>query len=526
MNFSYSFIEERVKINNAYLILLLLGTLVPDIWLKCKKNNKSLKGKFVTNLVLIILLNLLIKPLWIFGIDREVQILTGTEVFGMYTSLLSFSFLLNILLDLGITNYNNRNISQNHQLLRKYFANIVVLKFILSIVYAVVVFGVSAFTDYDGQEIHILTFLVLNQFLTSFTLYLRSNIAGMQMHTINSVVSILDRALMILFCSVLLWGNLIDQPFRIEWFVYAQTAAYVLTMLICFAIVLWKSRFPKFKFDRLFFLVVLRQSFPYALLVLLMSVYTRIDQVMLRHMFQPEEGKALVGVYYHGFRLFDAAYQFALLFAVLLLPMFSKMISDRKYIHELTRLSSLLLFIPSMILAVASMFYQKEIMILMEYEEEIAVSALIFSVLMFAFLGMAGTIIYGTLLTANGNLRQLNITSAIAVIINIVLNLILIPKYLALGAAFSALATQTFVGISQYMIVISKFKFRPDPQLIFRLAVFIAGVFGLGWGSLQIDAGWGIRFLGMIMSSVILALALNLINVKALVLMVLKKSEI
>ena len=82
------------------------------------------------------------------------------------------------------------------------------------------------------------------------------------------------------------------------------------------------------------------------------------------------------------------------------------------------------------------------------------------------------------------------------------------------------------MGISQYVIVVRKFRFKPDPQLIFRLAVFIAGVFGLGWGSLQIDAGWGIRFLGMIMSSVILALALNLVDVKALVLMVLKKSEI
>ena len=52
-------------------------------------NEISLKRKFVTNLVLIILLNLLIKPLWIFGIDRNVQIITGKEDFGMYATLLS-----------------------------------------------------------------------------------------------------------------------------------------------------------------------------------------------------------------------------------------------------------------------------------------------------------------------------------------------------------------------------------------------------------------------------------------------------
>ncbi|MCD6345808.1 MAG: oligosaccharide flippase family protein, partial [Bacteroidales bacterium] len=314
-----------------------------------------MKRKFVTSLVLIILLNLLIKPLWIFGIDVTVQNSTG-EAFGMYGTLLSFSFLLNILLDLGITNYNNRNISQNHQLLRKYFANIVVLKFLLAGVYAIITFAIAGFLNYDGHRMYILAFLVFNQFLTSFTLYLRSNIAGMQMHVVNSLVSVLDRFLMIIFCAVLIWGNVTDQEFQIEWFVYAQTAAYLLTMLICFVIVLRKSGFPRFRFDRLFFMVVLRQSFPFALLFLLMSAYTRLDMVMIDHLLKGE-GVAQVAIYYHGFRLFDAAYQFALLFAVLLLPMFAKMIADKQSVRDLTKLSSLLLFVPSIALAIGSMFY-------------------------------------------------------------------------------------------------------------------------------------------------------------------------
>ncbi len=433
----------------------------------------------------------------------------------MYGALLGVSFLINILLDLGITNYNNRNISQNHQLLRKYFANIVVLKFILAGFYAIVIFSVAMILDYGSQEIHVLAFLALNQFLTSFTLYLRSNIAGMQMHTVNSIISVLDRALMIIFCAVLIWGGVTEQAFQIEWFVYAQTAAYIITMLICFAIVMRKSRFPRFKFDRLFFLVVLRKSFPFALLVLLMSVYTRIDQVMIEYLLRPE-GKAQVYIYYHGFRLFDAAYQFALLFAVLLMPMFSKMIAEKTSIHELARLSSLLLFIPSVALAVGSMFYQEEIMVLMDYQE-ITASAPIFAMLMYAFLGMAGTIIFGTLLTANGNLRELNITSAIAVAINITLNMILIPKYMAFGAAISAVITQSFVGLCQFIIAARKFKFGFDPRLIFRILVFLGGVIGLGFGSLQIDAIWWIRFIGMLGASVILAMALNLIELKSLI---------
>jgi len=132
--------NERLNLKNEYLILLLLETLISGIPELYGENSKGLKRKFITNLVLIILLNLLIKPLWIFGIDRNVQNLVGPAEFGLYGALLNLSFILNILLDFGITNYNNRNISQNHQLLRKYFSNIVVLRFLLAVVYAIMSF--------------------------------------------------------------------------------------------------------------------------------------------------------------------------------------------------------------------------------------------------------------------------------------------------------------------------------------------------------------------------------------------------
>ena len=79
-----------------------------------------MRKKFIINLAFLLLLNLLIKPFWIFGVERSVQNIVGSAEFGFYFSLFNFSLLLNIILDLGITNFNNRNISQNPQLLRKH----------------------------------------------------------------------------------------------------------------------------------------------------------------------------------------------------------------------------------------------------------------------------------------------------------------------------------------------------------------------------------------------------------------------
>ena len=43
---------------------------------------------FYSSLGLLVLLNAIIKPLWIFAIDRQVQNVVGTENYGVYFSLL------------------------------------------------------------------------------------------------------------------------------------------------------------------------------------------------------------------------------------------------------------------------------------------------------------------------------------------------------------------------------------------------------------------------------------------------------
>ena len=59
-----------------------------------------------------VILNLLVKPVAIFGIDATVQNRVGAEAYGIYFSLLNFSILFNILLDFGINNFTTKNIAQ------------------------------------------------------------------------------------------------------------------------------------------------------------------------------------------------------------------------------------------------------------------------------------------------------------------------------------------------------------------------------------------------------------------------------
>lgn len=471
-----------------------------------------MKRKFVTNLILLLFLNLLVKPFWIFGIDRTVQNLVGDESYGLYFALFNFSMLLNILLDIGITNYNNRNIAQHNFLLPKHLSNIVGLKFSLAIIYALVTFLIALVIGYDSQQIYLLIFLVVNQFLISFTLYLRSNISALHLFRTDSLISVLDRTLMIAICSILLFSNILGGKFNIEWFVYAQTSAYVLTAIITFIVVLQKSGKIKIHFNRSFFIVFLRKSYPYALLILLMSLYNRIDSVMIERLIPGSPGKEQAGIYAQAFRLLDAVSMFGVLFAGLLLPIFSKMIKLKEPVGQMAKLSYSLIIVPAIIIAVSTVFYNEEIMHVL-YDSNTDQSSKILGILMIGFTGIATTYIFGTLLTANGSLKQLNIMAFSGMIINVVLNLILIPRYQAFGSAYASLITQVFTGGAQLFLAFYIFKLKPDYKYIFLMLLFVGFVVIMGILSRFIP-NWIYGYLSMIFVSVILAFIIRIINLK------------
>ncbi|MDL2243196.1 oligosaccharide flippase family protein, partial [Bacteroidales bacterium OttesenSCG-928-K03] len=295
-----------------------------------------MKRKFILNLILLVLLNVLIKPFYILFIDRTVQFTVGAQEYGLYLSIFNFTFIINILLDMGIVNFNNRKIAQNSTFLENNFASILSLRLILGLGYIVIAFIIAYFMGYDSRQFYLLGILAFNQFLLSFVLYLRSNISGLLMFVTDSFLSILDKFLLIIFCSILLYTKIFPGTFKIEWFIYAQTVSYIVTALVALIIVIKKAKFKRLKWDRKFFFNILKQSLPYATLTFLMSFYNRVDSVMLAQMIPGVEGQIQVGIYAHSFRLLEALINFSYLFAVLLLPIFSRMLANKEDVKGIT----------------------------------------------------------------------------------------------------------------------------------------------------------------------------------------------
>ncbi|MBR6292896.1 MAG: oligosaccharide flippase family protein [Bacteroidales bacterium] len=420
----------------------------------------TIQKKFLSGLFWILLANLLVKPLWILGVEVGVQNAVGNATYGFYAALFNFSYIFNILLDFGITNYNTRNIAQHPQLIQKHLSGILGIKLCLFAVYLVVTFTVGLMMGYGSEEFRLLVWLTVAQFLNSLILYLRSNFEGLLLFRWDSLFSVLDRLLMIVICGCLLWTPLRER-FNIYWFVYAQVVAYGITAALAFAVIARKAKFRRLRWDWRFFLVVLKQSAPFALLVLLMASYNRIDPILLRRLATDADA----GIYAGAFRLLDALTMIAYLVSVALLPVFSRLCREKGQVADIVRIAFWPMMLFSIGAAVCCALWGETLMGWL-FPGRGMLYVPVFRVVIFGLIPIGLTYIFGTLLTAGGYLKQLNLFAATTLVINVIVNLVLIPRMGAVGSAWASLVSQSFMALVQFVIAIRFFRL---PFSTFRL---------------------------------------------------------
>ncbi len=411
-----------------------------------------MRKKFIINIFFLLFLNGLIKPFWIFGIDRHVQNIVGTENYGLYFALFNFTLLFQAILDLGITNFNNRTIAVYPHLFTKYFPRLLATKFVLAAFYFILSLSIALFIGYKNLAVQWLFILLINQILVSILLFLRSNVSALQHFFADSFLSIIDKLLLIIFMSFLLWYSPLHQIFHIEWLFYAQSLAYSISILFAYFYLQNRKKTCRPSLKPIISIAILKQSFPYAILVLLMTAYTRIDAIMLERILP--EGAIQAGIYAQSYRILDAASMVAFLFAGILLPMFARMQSKKKNIFPLLHLSSFLLLLFSFSTAFIAFFYGKEIIYLL-YNQHHDASAPVFRLLMWSVIPVSISYLYGSLLTASNNLGVLNKIALFTIITNVLANSLLIPFWQASGAALASLITQSVAALWQVIYVYS-----------------------------------------------------------------------
>ena len=444
-----------------------------------------MKRFFLSNVLLLIFSNLLIKPIWIFGIDRWVQIHSGEHVYGEYFALFNVSILFSFLLDFGIQNFNTTQISRSPVLFRKYFPSLLLFKVMLLFVYAVITLTFAFVSGYRGVQIEYLTFLLLNQIFLSFILFFRSNITAFQKFKLESLISVLDKLLMVLFLSGFIIFPFLQEKLNMHVFILFQTLSYLLTMIFAYVSLIGFS--PEFQlvFNKKWLLIILRNSMPFSILVFLMTIYYRLDGFLLERIL----GAKASGEYAKSYRILDAINNFSYLLSVVLLPIFSKMAKNNKSASDLLRLSSnLILWIASP--ALSFCIIHARVILDKLYPNLHGVrnpkQAMVFTLLVFSSLPISFVYVWGCDILAKHKISQLNKVVFFGVLINLFMNFILIPKYNILGAAITFITTQVLMSVG-FAVLAEKFFNR---AMIIRWSLY--ALFGLLFLKLSIHFDWSI----------------------------------
>ena len=109
------------------------------------------------------------------------------------------------------------------------------------------------------------------------------------------------------------------------------------------------------------------------------------------------------------------------------------------------------------------------------YTEHVDRSAPVFALLVWCFTAVCTTYVFGSLLTAGGDLRALNWMAAGGALLNITLNLFFIPRWQVEGAAWAGLITQVLTAVVQMVLAMRLHKVTGVVPVLVRGAIY-AGV--------------------------------------------------
>ncbi len=431
---------------------------------------------FLKGLGITLLLNLLVKPATIFVVDIKMQNELGSETYGVFQTILNISFIFSMVLDMGMSNFMTRLIAQYPHLRVKYSNRLLTYRLILTVAYLIITSGLFLLVGIPLKYWWIMALLMLHQISIISVLYVRAFTSGLMKFKIDAFLSVIERSMYFVLGIVLLKSAFFGKV-SLYSFVLIFVASSAFSLVCAFVVYIKYVSVPKFEWDRKFFQFTIRKTILYASLVIIMMMMGRLDVVFIKLFSKTDEaGFFQAGIYNGSYRLLDACWMFSVLFGILLLPIFSRLLKQKESTTSVLTSSFNLLISAGIAMAALSIGLRKEFFTAL-YNDVNHTITQTWVLHALAFIPMCMTIVFGTLLTANGSLKRLNIFALIALAAMIISNCIFVPSWGSVGAAFSFCLGQTILGIAQYIDVQITMKHRMAKYTWLKIG-FLALVIG------------------------------------------------
>ncbi len=416
----------------------------------------------------------------------------GPSGYGQYNTALSFVGFLAVLGDLGVYQILVRELSQHPERRKKILSNVLAWR----VFSGGLVFFIIVLAGFCMPYEQVVKLAIVIETARSFVYLLRSFFTSLpQVHLrlyLSAWGEILGRGsylLAVIAVALFKWGLLV-----LFALMFTSTVLETLWMFYSYRRLggkLW------LEWDGVFLKNFLKESLILGLAALLGAIHFRLDTVLLSVM-KPSFD---VGIYSAAYRIFQVLVMLPGVFLSVVFPRFSEL-ARSEWKEFFAFCLNLLWFVVWPLVGFVVLFAPYMIQILAGGEYQASVVPLI--LLAFAMVGGFMYSGFSQMAIALHRQKHVVLVVALAVLINISLNLILIPSYSYTGAALATLVSEISAFLSFWWLFRQRLAFRIPIGLWFK---------GLGMALVVVAIGYGFRLLLPFSEFVHQHILLNLVEI-------------
>jgi O-antigen/teichoic acid export membrane protein len=428
--------------------------------------------RYFKGLSWLIILNMLVKPVWMFFIDRQVQNIVGFEEYGKYFAILNLSYVLFFLSDIGLSNMLNQRMANNSTLnLLQLFR----IKFFLLFLYFIVFCFIGWLTHISNWSI--LFCVITIQILTSLFIFFRNIITANQLFTVDAWFSVIDKSLMILFCGSIMYTSFFGN-ISLLLFLRIQIICTGIAALTAFLFITRKKLITAAEREDID--QIIKKVLPFALIILLMSIHYRLDGFLLERIHS--KGALEAGIYASAYRLLDASNMVGYLASSFLVAFVARHLKEKEILEDAVfNTRHVLMFCSIGVVAFVIVFAPWLQQLL--YHSNNHYNTLVIQLCVAAFPAYCLVHVYGSVLTGAARFNQFILILLFSVFLNVILNITLIPSLGALGCCIAALTSQYLCGLATLIMSTRSLaiSFNVKSILMYLLsAALLTGLFYFG----------------------------------------------
>jgi O-antigen/teichoic acid export membrane protein len=369
----------------------------------------------------------------------------GVADFGVLYLAMSLSLLFAVLVEFGLNQQLVRAIARDPELAGPYLVNALAIKLALSLVAYLMILGLTFVLGYDAQARLVIAvyslILAFSGTATTFTAVYQ----GTQRVIYAAVGTVVEKVLVCVLALGLLW---------LGFGVVAMAAVFVVGAA---ASALWQGVFLRrvarveLRLDRAVMGTLARSAIPFFAYWVLGSLYYRLDTILLSKL----SGETVLGWYGAAYRLFDTlVFLPSIVASAILFPILSQLsIQSRPALRRAMVRGLDTILIVGIPICVGLFTLAEPIIGLIYPRPEFMQAVPALQWLAVGLLLLYVNSILGVTLVSLNQEKKLTLLAGLALVLNLGLNLALIPRFQHVGAASTTAATEAFMLV--YLLAVT-----------------------------------------------------------------------